>query len=176
MRKVHTIRISRACLFRKYFKRIQQGRVEQVRAVSREKRAADSRVAALEADLKAVLAKHAREVDSAATARRDAARSAASRQAAEAELNRIATTVRAFRPPRPAHPTPPPARARILTLSSAVCHWYEVFTRSVLCSLNSGSSGQSDSSIISENCAELCCDCQKSNAQAVVLVVAVRAS
>ena len=66
----------------------------QVKAVSREKRAADARLGALEVDLKAVLAKHAREVESATAARRDANRSAAARQAAEGEIKRLSMTVR----------------------------------------------------------------------------------
>lgn len=65
-----------------------------MKAVSREKRAADARVGALEVDLKAVLAKHAREVESATTARRDANRSAAAKQAADSEIKRMLGTVR----------------------------------------------------------------------------------
>ena len=65
-----------------------------MKAVSREKRAAETRVSELEADFKSVLAKHAREVESATSARREASRAAAARQAAEAELQRSAMLVR----------------------------------------------------------------------------------
>lgn len=65
----------------------------QVKAVSREKRAADAAKGALEVDLKAVLARHAREVEAAATARREASREKAARAAADAELARLSNQV-----------------------------------------------------------------------------------
>jgi hypothetical protein len=61
--------------------------------VSREKRAADAARGALEVDLKAVLARHAREVEAAATARREASREKAARAAADAELARLSNQV-----------------------------------------------------------------------------------
>ncbi len=65
------------------------GRAAQVKAVAREKRTAEAARAALEVDLKAVLARHAREVEAAASARREAARAAAARSAAEAQVERL---------------------------------------------------------------------------------------
>lgn len=61
--------------------------------MSREKRAAEAAKGALEVDLKAVLARHAREVDAAAGARREAGRAAAARAAAEAEIGRLTNQV-----------------------------------------------------------------------------------
>ena len=62
--------------------------------MSREKRAADAAKGALEVDLKAVLARHAREVEAAATARREASREKAARAAADAELGRLSNQVK----------------------------------------------------------------------------------
>lgn len=66
----------------------------QIKAVNREKRAAEAAKGALEVDLKAVLARHAREVEAAASARREAAREKAARAAADAEIQRLGNQVR----------------------------------------------------------------------------------
>lgn len=64
--------------------------------MGRERRSAETRVSELEADLKSVLAKHAREVESAASERREAARASGACQTAEAETQRVFAIVRSI--------------------------------------------------------------------------------
>lgn len=63
--------------------------VSQMKSAAREVKVLSKARDALEVDFKAVLARHAREVDVAATARREAAKAQAARAAAEAEAQHV---------------------------------------------------------------------------------------
>lgn len=91
--------------------------MKQVKAVSREKRAAEAAKGALEVDLKAVLARHAREVEAAAAARREAARGNAARAAAEAEIGHLTNQVSCF----PAHCRCDGGQAALCTCAMHAC-------------------------------------------------------
>ena len=74
-----------------------QPALPQLKAADREVKTLTRGRDALEVDFKAVLARHAREVDVAATARREAVRAQAARAAAEAEAERIRAAASAAR-------------------------------------------------------------------------------